>query len=219
MADKDYLSIVKHYEKCLEEHGDTFRGVDWPKEEDVDKRYEVMLGVIRRPIQKQVTVLDFGCGASHLYEYIDRKGISNIEYVGLDISPRFIELCRSKFPNLQFYCIDALDPDAILPKYDYAIMNGVFTEKCNLSFDYMLDYFKKMVKTIFDHAQKGIAFNVMSKQVDWERNDLFHLPLDTLAWFLKNEMSRHFVIRNDYGLYEYTAYVYKHSFEGTLNNG
>ena len=49
----------------------------------------------------------------------------------------------------------------------------------------------------------------MTKHVDWERDDLFHLPFDTLAAVLKKEISRHFVISNDYGLYEYTVYVYK----------
>ena len=41
------------------------------------------------------------------------------------------------------------------------------------------------------------------------REDLFHLPMDILASFLAHEISRHFVIRHDYGLYEYTAYVYR----------
>ena len=30
----------------------------------------------------------------------------------------------------------------------------------------------------------GIAFNVMTKHVDWERDDLFHLPFDQLAEWL-----------------------------------
>jgi len=45
--------------------------------------------------------------------------------------------------------------------------------------------------------------------VDWEREDLFHLSLDSLAGFLVKELGRDFVIRNDYGLYEYTTYVYR----------
>ena len=51
----------------------------------------------------------------------------------------------------------------------------------------------------------------MSAQVEWKRDDLFHLPLDRLADFLSANLSRHFVIRNDYGLYEYTVYIYKKS--------
>jgi hypothetical protein len=45
--------------------------------------------------------------------------------------------------------------------------------------------------------------------VDWERDDLFHLPMDILADFLSREVSRHFAIRADYGLYEYTVHVYR----------
>ena len=55
----------------------------------------------------------------------------------------------------------------------------------------------------------GIAFNVMSKDVDWERDDLFHLPLSELSSFLSKNLTRRYIIRNDYGLYEYTTYVYK----------
>jgi hypothetical protein len=86
-------------------------------------------------------------------------------------------------------------------------MNGVFTEKLDLSFDEMWNYFSKMLIRIFPSAQKGIAFNVMTKQVDWERDDLFHVPMDLLAAFLSKKISRHFIFRNDYGLYEYTCYV------------
>ena len=88
-------------------------------------------------------------------------------------------------------------------------MNGVFTEKRGLTFDEMLAYFQRMLIAVFSKARLGIAFNVMSKHVDWERDDLFHLPFDTLARFLTASMTRNFVIRNDYGLYEYTTYVYR----------
>jgi hypothetical protein len=58
-------------------------------------------------------------------------------------------------------------------------------------------------------ASRGVAFNVMARHVDWMRDDLFHLSLDEMASFACRELSRDFVIRNDYGLYEYTVYVYK----------
>jgi hypothetical protein len=88
-------------------------------------------------------------------------------------------------------------------------MNGVFTEKRGLSQQEMLAYFEALVAAAFRKAGAGLAFNVMSKQVDWERDDLFHLPFDALAGFLASRISRNFVIRHDYGLYEYTVYVYR----------
>jgi hypothetical protein len=65
------------------------------------------------------------------------------------------------------------------------------------------------LKTLWLKTNKGISFNVMSKLVDWERDDLFHVSMDEIGLFLKNNLSKNFVIRNDYKLYEYTIYVYK----------
>ncbi len=62
-----------------------------------------------------------------------------------------------------------------------------------------VSFVRQLIDTAFQHADVGIAFNAMAKHVDWEREDLFHLPLDVLAVFLCQKLSRHFVIRNDYG--------------------
>lgn len=210
MEQKKYLSIVSYTEDCLEKYGDTHLGVGWPKKEDVDKRYQVMFEVIKpEPTSEAIRLLDFGCGASYLNEYILKNGIENIEYSGLDLSEKFIRLSKSKFPSNNYYHADILDEDAIIPNFDYIVMNGVFTVKAELSFDEMLYYFKRVVKKVFAKADKGISFNAISKHVDWEREDLFHLPLDTLASYLTKELTRNYIIRNDYGLYEYTTYVYK----------
>ena len=88
-------------------------------------------------------------------------------------------------------------------------MNGVFTEKRELSFDEMWEYFTQLIIRTNSLCNKGFAFNVMSKNVDWEREDLFHVSLDLLSDFLCKNINRNFVVRNDYGLYEYTVYIYK----------
>jgi SAM-dependent methyltransferase len=207
---KKYRDIVTHYEKCLEEHGDNHLGVDWPKLEDVDKRYRVMTEIhtLGKIVKNRYSLLDFGCGAAHLLEYLKKNKFEIYDYSGLDISEKFVSLCRNKFPEINFYVLDILDEPS-LPHFDYIIMNGVLTEKRDLNYDEMITYFRELIKTVFAKADLGIAFNVMSKHVDRERNDLFHLPFDDLASFLTKEVSRNFVIRNDYGLYEYTIYVYK----------
>lgn len=203
-----YQSIVSHYEACLERHGDTHLGVDWPRKEDVTKRYRIMLELIRENDAK-VSLLDFGCGAAHLYDYMIDKEMKNISYCGLDMSEKFINLCKKKYPNTPFYCVDILANNPVVPDVDYIVMNGVFTEKQSMSYEEMFSYFQSMLKKVFSYAKKGVAFNVMSKQVDWERNDLFHLPLDEMATFVTQHLGRHFVVRNDYGLYEYTVYLYR----------
>lgn len=211
MSEKYLDSIVKHYEDCLEQHGDSHLGVDWPKLEDVNKRYEVMLDIVKFSKSKPAvaSMLDFGCGAGHLLQYMQDHRIDDIRYAGLDVSEKFVALCNQKFPGTPFYHADILDERTDLPNFQYIIMNGVFTEKRDLSFDEMWQYFCKMLLKTFAHAEIGLAFNVMSKAVDWERDDLFHMPTDLLINFLTKQLSRNFIIRNDYGLYEFTTYIYK----------
>ena len=205
-----YLDIVAHYEACLAAHGDSHRGVDWPNAKDAAKRYDVMLDVLAHPRRPPgASLLDLGCGAGHLLEHIHRVGPADVRYLGADISPRFVELCQRKFPGESFTLVDVLREPDRLPEADFIVANGVFTEKRSLSWDAMWDHTQRMITSIFRHARVGLAFNVMSHHVDWQRDDLFHLPFDTLAAFLRAEVSRHFLFRADYGLYEYTVYVYR----------
>jgi SAM-dependent methyltransferase len=208
-SDLGYRQIVAHYEDCLARHGDNHRGVDWPKAEDAELRYSIMLGLIERDAPRPVTLLDFGCGAGHLLESIRRRGLAGLEYHGLDLSDRFVSLCRRKFPGMPFHVADVLEDRLESFRFDYVIMNGVFTEKRSLSHEAMWDHVRVVLKRTWPIARRGLAFNVMSKQVDWERDDLFHLACDTLLAFLKAELSRHCVVRHDYGLFEYTTYVYR----------
>ncbi len=209
MESKPYKCIISHYEACLARHGDSHLGVDWPSREDAETRYRVMLELIPPTNGRSVTLLDFGCGASHLYDYITRNPLDYVHYSGLDISSKSVELCRAKYPHINYYLLDILEPRVDLPEFDYIVMNGVFTEKRELCHAKMLGYFQDVIRTAFTKVRIGLAFNVMSTQVDWERDDLFHLSLDSVGDFLTSQISRHFVIRHDYRLFEYTVYVYR----------
>lgn len=209
---KNYKKIIKHYEDCFKKHGDTHLGVDWSVELDAQTRYNVMLDIIKfSPFEDSdnISILDFGCGTAHLLEYINKTKLSKITYSGLDISELFINKCKQKFPKHTFFCGDILDSDFDIPKFDYIILNGVFTEKRELSFDEMWEYFTKLIKKLYLKTNKGIAFNLMSKNVDWERDDLFHVPTDKLTLFITKNLSRNFIIRNDYKLFEFTVYIYQ----------
>ncbi len=210
VAKRRYLQIVEAVEADLAEHGDTYLGVGWTKSpEHADRRYRVALDVVRREPGASVSLLDFGCGASHLYEYMLRHGVTGIEYAGLDLSPAFLELSRAKHPDVTYYDIDVLADASRLPEFDYVVMNGIFNYKGELGYDAMLEYARTLLVCLFDKARQGLCFNAMSTLVDWQRDDLFHLPFDVIAPFLAERLSRHIVFRHDYGLYEYMTYVYR----------
>ncbi len=196
--------LAAHYENCFLQHGDTARGVDWPDAEGARVRYRVMAELSR----DRGDFLDFGCGAGHFLEYLQQTRTPCPGYRGLDISPIFVDLCRSKYPGVAFDCMDVMAPDAVIPSEDYVIMNGVFTEKREVPHEVFFDAMTVVLTKVFAAAKRGMAFNLMSKYVDWERDDLFHVPYDNIIRFVMS-LSRHHLIRADYGLREYTVYVYK----------
>lgn len=204
---KKYDEIYKHYEACFEQHGDTAEGVDWPNKVDALKRYKVMWEVVEQTINPTPSLLDFGCGLSHFYEFLNDEG-ADAHYCGADISQKFIDASIKKFPTNTYYCLDILENNS-LPEFDYIVANGVFTEKQSMSHSEMFNFMCDVLSELFSVCKKGMAFNVMSKNVDWERDDLFHVSMDELSAFVCQNLSRNFVIRNDYGLYEYTMYVYR----------
>ncbi len=204
---KAYKEVAAHYEDCFKVYGDTPRGLDWPNEADMLRRYQTMAELFVSDTL-EISVLDFGCGTSRFLDYLHSLERKNINYAGLDIAQSFVDYSKNKNPDVTYYCLDVLADSSALPNFDYVIMNGLFTVKKDLSFEEMFFFMKKVLGIMAKKCNKGFAFNLMSKQVDWERNDLFHMPFDLLASFLVNEITRNFVIRNDYGLFEYTVYVY-----------
>jgi len=211
MVNKKYKKIAEHYNNCFQKHGDSHLGVDWPSYKDTLIRHEIMLGVTQG--QSDVSLLDFGCGLGHFYEYLKRNDhINFIEYSGLDINSEMLALCINKYPGVNFIHSDIIQENSELNRnWDYIICNGVFTEKLHLTWDEMFQFMTSTIKKLWKKTNIGLAFNVMSTHLDYERDELFHVDLDVMGDFIFEELgTRNFEIKHGYGgLYEYTVYVYK----------
>jgi len=207
-----YEEIAKHYETCLEKYKEGCKAVDWPNQEDLNKRYRVMLDLARNDINGKASLLDFGCGLGGFCKYYIANSDAYFNYTGVDISRKFIEACKQNFPDWPscFIQLDILYKD--LPRsYDYIVCNGVFTEKLTLSQTEMFDFFSKVLTRLWEKANKGLAFNIMDpSKVDWRRDDLFFLNYSQVTSFIKKQLNcENYVLRCDYGLREYTVYLYK----------
>lgn len=205
---RDYLRIVEHYESCLRDHREGAGAVDWKSAEDAATRYDVMLGVVRDRAAP-ASLLDFGCGLAELKPHMERTGYGALRYSGLDISPQFAAAARARFPQSEFLCLDVLQPGQTLPPFDYIVMNGIFTRRHDLGLEDMWGYFERLLGKVFESCRVGLAFNVMSSVVDWQNEALFHADPGRLVGFVGKSLTRHFTLRNDYGLYETTCYLYR----------
>jgi SAM-dependent methyltransferase len=198
---------LREYESALEQHGDTALGARWPNESQRRARFDVMLDTIERDGDEPIVLCDFACGTGELLSHIRRRGMPNIEYVGADRSGTAIAKARVKFPEIRFVQIDVGDPDADLSslRCDVLVACGLFTAKFGMSHGHMRAFLERSVTALWPYVRRSIAFDVMSKAVDWERDDLFHYSLDDAARLLHGLAGRNVAFRADYGLYEYTA--------------
>lgn len=212
LNDEIQRSVSRLAEGYLATHGpDTPLGVGWTRA--FVGRYEVMLDLMgcdrNRDDSTPVSVGDLGCGAGHFYEFLHQHADWDFDYTGIDISPVFLEASRARFPEAQFVELDILEDRGPLPEFDYVVANGLLSSKGSVSHEAMWDYSQRLIRAAYSMARRGLAFNVMSKHLDWERSDLFHVAFDDMAAFVRAELSPHFVFRQDYGAYEYTIYVYR----------
>src|SRR3954463_7025768 len=135
----DWSAVVAHYERCLERHGATAKGVDWPNVPDLAVRFHTLLGLLDGAASEpRPVLLDLGCGSGLLLDYLRATGkLQTVDYRGIDLSPAMVAAARLRWPDHDIVCTDIVrDP---LPELsvDYVIMNGVLTEKQTLSHEAM----------------------------------------------------------------------------------
>jgi SAM-dependent methyltransferase len=207
----DWSTLVTHYEQCLERHGATAKGVDWPNVPDLAVRFHTLLSLLDGEAREpRPVLLDLGCGSGLLLDYLRATGrLRMVQYRGIDLSPAMVATARARWPEYDFSCRDVLNNPLPEQSVDYVIMNGVLTEKQTLSHEVMAGMAKELIVAAFSAARVGIAFNAMSHHVDWQRPELFHWGFDELSAFLRERVSPHYAFRSDYGLYEHTTFVWR----------
>jgi SAM-dependent methyltransferase len=205
-----YHALKEHYERKLQEYGPNSKGMDWPNPEDLEKRFKILSGVIKFEGNVKTSLLDLGCGVGLFIPFLsENKILDKLNYKGVDISEKMIEAAKILHPTFDFELRDILQSPFESESFDYIIMNGLLTEKQSMSQLEMTKFAQDIIQTSFKICNQGLSFNVMSSHVDWKRDDLFHWELDNLVAFLVKSCTRNIKIHMDYGLYEYTVYLYK----------
>ena len=204
---KSLIEIKKIYEKDLKKFGPNNKGVGWKNKKEATKRYEIMSGLMLKA-KKNHSVIDLGCGLSDLYKHLKSKKFKT-NYTGIDLSEKMINICKIKYPKNNYYCLDILYDHKKIPKVDYIIINGLFTQKGNYSNSKMFKFLKSVLQISWKKTKVGLAFKVMSEYVDWKNRKNFYLNLNKITDFINNNLGKKFIINHSYGLHEYTIFIYK----------
>lgn len=211
MADHPFqrdLSLLRqHYSRLLKEHGDSPQGVQWTDRQTQELRMAILteIGDLR-----SAKVLDFGCGTGHLLAFMQRHLAFTGEYVGYDLSAEMIATAQKKFPGARFEQRDIL-AEGVPEDFDFVLISGVFNNRIGDNWGLMTS----ILRCLFPHTRKGLAFNALSTYVDFFDPGLFYVSPEKVFRFCKEQLSPCVCLRHDYLIkpgiipFEFTIYVYR----------
>ena len=154
---KYYKEITHVYEM------DSSEIVGWMDGKKIQlKRFDTLLDI---GVKNGDTILDFGCGVGHMIEHINDIGL-RVNYTGIDLNKDAIRKAKTAFMVSDIMGIRPMEsPTGIVfshgsvkdikENYDWILASGVFNYKFPKA---------EMIQTVnklLDHANKGIAFNLL----------------------------------------------------------
>ncbi len=199
MDDLSKEHVISFFNRSLMTHGDRPEAVRWSREGQI-RHYEALLDV---GDLKGKRVLDFGCGKGDFLGFLRGKDIQ-VDYTGLDLNSRLIEVAQKKYPGVTFGVFD-IDRETLAGKFDYIVLCGVF----NLRVEGLDETIRRTLKILFYHCTKGLAFNALSSHDPRKDFELHYVSPEEMFSFAVTHLSPYACLRHDRMLYDFTLCVYR----------
>jgi SAM-dependent methyltransferase len=201
----DKQRIVARYDERLSEHpDDDTRALAV----GADGRHAIALEcLVEVGIKSGDSVLDVGCGLGGLYSHMLERGM-RCRYTGYDINARLIERARNRHPDAAFDVRDILEEE--FPQFDYIVSSSSF----NLALEHEDNYsfIERMLRTMHAHAAHGVAVDLMTSYVDFQRPEAFYYEPEKILSIAKS-ITKRVTLRHDLPLFQFCVYMYP-DFEG-----
>lgn len=194
--------IKQGYQKRFKRFGGKAQSLSWSNIGAAHQRFRQIWSDIDF---SDKSVLDVGCGFGYLGKFLIKK-FPNVSYTGVDIVPEFLAKAKLRRPNLKFLQRDYLfNP---LPEtFDIIVASGVLNSNVPNNFDYR----KKAIKTMFDHANEILVFNMLGSHL------VIPTPDKSNVWYADSleildycmSLTHRVVFKAQYNPKDFTIIMYK----------
>lgn len=196
--------VSRLYGESLAEHGATSQAVGWRDEASQRLRFDKLFQLVADD-EDEVSVADLGCGYGAMFDYLaERLGGRLVAYVGIDVNPGMVAAARARVadPRASF-------AEGALPQEpcSHAFVSGTFNVKLEASDAEWEEFVRDTLRSLARLAGRGLAFNLLTDQVDWREEQLFYASPGRFLDFCRHELSRSVALLHDYPLYEWTMLV------------
>jgi len=204
MNPDDKSWMLARYDQRLSKFGDDIRTLGSGTIERRRIRFQVLREI---GITAGTSVLDVGCGFGDFFGYLLDQRVP-VNYVGVDINPKLLEIARRKYPDATFLHADVLSDS--LQSVDFVVASGTFNLALPSADNY--DYVNQMLRRAFTLARRGVAMDFHTSYVDFRVDDVFYYEPEKLFAMAK-AITKRVQLRHDYPLYEFCLYLFP-DFEG-----
>ena len=197
-------SVRKYYSDRISKYGATAKGVDWRDEDSQELRFEQFNYLWAG--ETSFSLNDIGCGYGALFDYLSRAGL-RVEYCGVDLSPEMLAKGRSLHeaqPLVSWH-----EGSEAPARLDYTVASGILNVKGDTPVDEWRPYVFENIDAMARSSTKGFAFNVLSMHSDPPKRQphLFYADPGEVIDYVGTRISRHLMLTQSYGLYEFTVIV------------
>lgn len=186
----EFERLREHYDDLARRHGYGPEATQQSSLETQEQRLRVLAELIREP---DASVLDFGCGTGHLCAVLRQERGFTGRYTGYDLSGEALTLARQRHAGAHFEQRDVFR-EGVGGHFDYAVVSGVFNNRVSDNWAFLTS----VLRILFSHARRGIAFNALSAYVDYKAPGLYYADPEEVFRFCKENLSPAVNLRHDY---------------------
>jgi SAM-dependent methyltransferase len=201
-ANEIYEKVQAYYEAKLVLHGANPRGVDWSCAATQWLRFVQLLKIC--PLDTSFSLIDLGCGYGALAAFLaDRYPQTDVEYLGIDVSPVMIRRARRRFrgdPKIRFRV-----GRNCLENTDYTVASGIMNIRLGVSITQWESLIRATLTDMRNKSRKGFAVNFLATPPRCTPPEMTYCALSSKwARFCQEELGCATEVREAYGLGEYT---------------
>jgi SAM-dependent methyltransferase len=151
--------------EVVETEWEEVNAVGWHNLETQTKRFDVLAQI---GDLNGASVLDVGSGLGALYSYMNNTGMSDVDYLGIDVLPKMTAYAQNKYHQAEFQTANILNFTS--KQFDFVLLSGTLNNKVSDNLNYLLLVIKKMMIL----SEKGIAFNLLvgsPEKIEKSKND------------------------------------------------
>jgi hypothetical protein len=195
-------SLIEQYQRAFSEHGDTPAGVMWPR-----GRQALRFDALTRHFSDDgFSILDYGCGLSHLKEYLDQR-FKRYEYLGADLVPEFVRAATTKYPDARVVLVRSHAD--VSEQVDHVVISGTFNIIDGVDRAVYIDRIQSALLHLFSLARISLSVNFMTDRVDFVQSHALHMNVEEMMDFTRRKLSPRLRVDESYMPYEFTLVVIK----------